>query len=143
MGEKINSMILTKIKNKDLLNISPKNIDFENDEKIDIIFFVTLEGTLGQIIQINKETFMFLKALQDFLIKKNENIGDFDFNNWKKFRYGIINKNAQGFIEGDLIEKFLNNDDNYKKQILKELNYNWNKQYDDIIHILETLVNNH
>ena len=143
VGEKINSMILTKIKNKDLLNISPKNIDFENDEKIDIIFFVTLEGTLGQIIQINKETFMFLKALQDSLIKKNENIGDFDFNNWKKFRYGIINKNAQGFIEGDLIEKFLNNDDNYKKQILKELNYNWNKQYDDIIHILETLVNNH
>ena len=143
IGEKINSMILTKIKNKDLLSVTPKNKDFENDEKIDIIFFVTLEGTLGQIIQINKETYMFLKALQDFLIKKKENIGGFDYNNWKMFRCGIINKNAQGYIEGDIIEKFLNNDDNYKKQILKELNYNWNKQYDEIIHILEILVNNH
>ena len=59
------------------------------------------------------------------------------------FRYGIINKTAQGYIEGDIIEKFLNNDDKIKKQILKELNYNWNKQYDEIIHILEILVNNH
>ena len=143
IGEKINSMILTKIKNKDLLSITPKNNNFQNDEKINIIFFVTLEGTLGQIIQINKETYMFLKALQDFLIKRNENIGGFDYNNWKMFRYGIINKTAQGYIEGDIIEKFLNNDDKIKKQILKELNYNWNKQYDEIIHILEILVNNH
>jgi hypothetical protein len=26
---------------------------------------------------------------------------------------------------------------------LKDLNYNWNKQYNEIIHILEILVNNH
>ena len=143
IGERINSMILTKIKNKDLLSITPKYKNLDNDGKINIIFFVTLEGTLGQIIQINKEIYMFLKALQDFLIKKIENIGGFDYNNWKMFRYGINNKIAQGYIEGDIIEKFLNNDDNYKKQILKELNYNWNKQYDEVIHILEILVNNH
>ena len=141
-GEKINSLILTKIKNKELLDISPKN-EFENNEKIDIVFFVTLEGSLGQIIQINREIYLFLEALQNFLIKKEENIGGFNYANWKMFKYSINQKDGKGFIEGDLIEKFLNNDEIYKKQIVGELNYDWNKQYNEIIHILEILVNNH
>ena len=140
-------MILTKIKNKDLFFLSSEHIDDVNvinkEDKVNIIFFVTLEGTLGQIIQINKEVFLFLKELQNFLIKNSENIGGFDYNNWKMFRYGKIKKESEGFIEGDLIEKFLNNDEIFKKKILKDLNYNWNKQYNEIIHILETLVNNH
>jgi WD40 repeat protein len=81
-------MILTKIKNKELLDISPKS-EFENSEKIDIVFFVTLEGSLGQIIQINKEIYLFLEALQNFLIKKEENIGGFNYANWKMFKYSI------------------------------------------------------
>ena len=142
-GERINSMILTKIKNKDLFSISNENNDYDSDDKVNIIFFVTLEGSLGQIIQINKDVFLFLEALQNFLLKKSENIGGFNYDDWKRFRYGMSKKVSRGFIEGDLIEKFLNNDEIYKKQILKDLNYSWNKQYDEIIHILETLVNNH
>ena len=143
-GERINSMILTKIKNKDLYSISNENIDYDFDDKVNIIFFVSLEGSLGQIIQINKDVYLFLEALQKFLVEKNESIGGFKYNNWKMFNYGMIKKQAKGFIEGDLIEKFLNNDDIYKKQILKDLNYNnWNKTYEEIIHILEILVNNH
>ena len=138
-------MILTKIKNKDLYTISPRNDDYDINEsdEVNIIFFATLEGTLGQIIQINKEIYMFLEALVDLLIKKRENIGGFSYKKWKNYRYGQIMKDAKGFIEGDLIENFLNNDEIYKKQVLKDLNYNWNKQYDEIIHILEILVNNH
>ena len=49
-GERINSMILTKIKNKDLFSISNENNDYDSDDKVNIIFFVTLEGSLGQII---------------------------------------------------------------------------------------------
>ena len=142
-------MILTKIKNKDLFylsnEINNKNNDNEinKDDKVDIIFFVTLEGSLGQIIQINKEIFLFLQELQNFLVKNDENFGGFDYKNWKMFRYGKIKKESKGFIEGDLIEKFLNNDEIYKKKILKDLNYNWDKQYNEIIHILENLVNSH
>ena len=142
-GERIISMISTKIKNKDLFSLSNENNDYDFNDKVNIIFFATLEGSLGQIIQINKDIFLFLEALQKFLVKKNDNIGGFDYDNWKKFNYGVTKKDAKGFIEGDLIEKFLNNDEIYKKQILKDLNYNWNKTYDEIIHILETLVNNH
>ena len=143
IGERINSMIVTKIKNKDLFSLSNEFNNYDSDDKINIIFFVTLEGSLGQIIQINKEIYLFLEALQNFLIKRNENIGGFNYDNWKKYRCGIIKKDAKGYIEGEMNENFLNNDELYKKQILKDLNYQWNKRYNEIIHILEILVNNH
>jgi hypothetical protein len=112
-GERINSMILTKIKNKDLFSISNENNDYDSDDKVNIIFFVTLEGSLGQIIQINKDVFLFLEALQNFLLKKSENIGGFNYDDWKRFRYGMNKKESKGFIEGDLIEKV----------VIKEYNY--------------------
>ena len=148
-GERINSMILTKIKNKDLYRLSSDykkddidNLDEKNDE-VQIVFFSTLEGSIGQIIQINEDIFNFLKALQDLLIKKVENIGNFSYDKWKNYNDEIISKESKGFIEGDIIEKFLNNDEVYKKQILNQLNYSWNKSYHEVIHILEILANNH
>ena len=50
-------MNLTEIKNKDLCAISPKNDGYITNKtnKFNIILFITLEGTLGQIIQINKD----------------------------------------------------------------------------------------
>ena len=90
-GERINSMILTKIKNKDLYRLSSDykkddidNLDEKNDE-VQIVFFSTLEGSIGQIIQINEDIFNFLKALQDLLIKKVENIGNFSYDKWKNY----------------------------------------------------------
>ena len=144
-GERINSMIITKIKNKDLFSLSPDyRVDNkENNDEIPILFFGTLEGSIGQIIQIKKEIFEFLKALKDLLIKNEPNYGNFDYNKCKNYNNGIINKESKGFIDGDIFEKFLNNDEGYKKQLLKQLNYSWNKNYREEIHILEILTNNH
>ena len=152
IGQRINSMIVTKIKNKDLfkLSYSSENNEIDNKEKkvngnyeVKIIFFVSLEGSVGQIIQINKEIFDFLKALQDILIKNQTNYGEFRYNKWKNYNNGIINMESKGFIEGDIFEQFLNNDEVYKKQILNQLNYSWNKNYYEVIHILEILTNSH
>ena len=141
-GQKINSMILTKIKNKDLYSISSENIN-NNEDEVKIVFFSTLEGSLGQIIQIKQEVFEFLKSLKDLLIKKELNYGQFNYDKWKNYNNGIISKEAKGFIEGELFEKFLNNDEIYKKEIINQLNYSWNKSYYEVIHILETLATNH
>ena len=144
-GERINSMIITKIKNKDLFSLSPnyKVDNKENNDEIPILFFGTLEGSIGQIIQIKKEVFEFLKALKDLLIKNEPNIGNFNYNKCNNYNNGIISKESKGFIDGDIFEKFLNNDEGYKKQLLKQLNYSWNKSYHEEIHILEILTNNH
>ena len=102
-----------------------------------------MEGSIGQIIQIKKEIFEFLKALKDLLIENEPNYGNFNYNKCKNYNNGIISKESKGFIDGDIFEKFLNNDEGYKKQLLKQLNYNWNKSYREEIHILEILTNNH
>ena len=144
-GERISSMKLTKIKNKDLFKLTPEynKDDDENGEEVKIVFFVTLEGSVGQIVQINKDIFSFLKSLQDLLIKSEANIGEFNYYKWKNYYDGNISKESNGFIEGDIFEKFLNNDEVYKKKIIKQLNYPWNKSYHEVIKILEILANNH
>ena len=145
-GERINSMILTKIKNKDLHCLSNEynnGSNNENKDEVQIVVFCTLEGSIGQIIQINKDIFNFLKALQDLLIKTEPDYGNFNYNKCKNYNDEIISKESKGFIEGDIFEKFLNNDELYKKQILNELNYPWNKNYHEVIHILEILTNYH
>ena len=144
-GERINSMIVTKIKNKDLFKLSCdyEDNDINENYEVKIIFFSSLEGSLGQIIQINKEIFYFLKALQNLLIKNEPNYGELNYNKYKNYNNGIINIESKGFIEGDIFEKFLNNDEVYKKRILKQLNFSWNKSYYESIHILETLTNTH
>ncbi len=65
-GERINSMKLTKIKNKDLFKLSPEynNDDDDNCDEVKIVFFVTLEGSVGQIVQINKDIFNFSNLLK-------------------------------------------------------------------------------
>ena len=102
-----------------------------------------MEGSVGQIVQINKDIFSFLKSLQDLLIKSEANIGEFNYYKWKNYYDGNISKESNGFIEGDIFEKFLNNDEVYKKKIIKQLNYPWNKSYHEVIKILEILANNH
>lgn len=145
IGERINSMQITKIKNKDLFCLSPyyKTDNNDNNDEIPILFFGTMEGSIGQIIQIKKQIFDFLKALKEILIKKEPNYGDLNYNNWKNYKNEIISKENEAFIDGDIFVGFLNNDEGYKKQILKQLNYPWNKNYYETIHILEILTNNH
>ena len=155
-GERINSMIVTKIKNKDLYSLSPEykvdknnnenkenNDNKENKDEVQIVIFSTLEGSIGQIIQINKDIFLFLKSLENLLIRKGLNYGNFDYDKWKNYNDEIMNKESKGFIEGSIFEKFLNNDEGYKKEVLTQLNYSWNKSYHEVIHILEILTSNH
>ena len=140
-GERINKMISTKIKAKDLKEISV----FENNEndEVNIVYFGTLNGSIGVIIQLNKETFEFLEKLQEIIISKTYNNGAFDYKKWRSFKDGFISEESFGFVEGNILEDFLNFDDDYRKKILKELNYPWQKNINDVINMIETLVKYH
>ncbi len=140
-GERINKMISTKIKAKDLKEISI----FENKEsdEVNIVYFGSLNGSIGVIIQLNKEIFEFLKKLEEIIISKTYNNGNFDYKKWRSFKDGFISYESNGFVEGNILEDFLNFDDDYRKKILKELNYPWQKNINDVINIIETLVKYH
>jgi len=151
-GERINILVSTEIVNKDLSLLTFQNTDedsFElyktleinSQDNIKITYFGTLEGSIGYIIQLNKETYEFLYILQEVLIRKINNNGGFNYKRWRSFKDGYISIESKGFIEGEIIKEFLNYDDDYKKIIVKEMNYPWKKTINEIVHIIETLNN--
>ena len=159
LGERINSLVMTHIKNNKLYLLSSENNKYdiinnnenldENDqnnkveEEVKVTYFGTLEGSVGIIISLNKEVFNFLKVLQNLILKKVHNNGNFNYQKWRSFKDGFNLKTSKGFIEGQFIEDFLNFDESYKQNLLTELNYPWNKTLNDVINIIETLAKCH
>ena len=153
-GERINVLVSTEINNKDLYLLTNnnnnediidlcqrKNINNNKNENIKITYFGTFEGSIGYIIQLNKEIYEFLYILQEVLIKKISNNGGFNYKRWRSFKDGYLSLESKGFIEGEIIREFLNYDDDYKKIIVKEMNYPWKMTINEIIHTIETLNN--
>ena len=145
-GERINSLMSTEINNKDLAMLAiNKEIKNENqnlndiNSNVNVVYFATLEGSVGYIIQLNKETFEYLYKLQEVLVKKIFNNGGFNYKRWRSYKDGFIYKDAKGYVEGEIIKEFLNYDDDFKKIIMKEMNYPWKKELQEVVHIIEIL----
>jgi hypothetical protein len=49
----------------------------------------------------------------------------------------------KGFVEGNVLEKFLNFDEEYRKEFLKEINYQCKHNISEIVNIIETLLKYH
>jgi hypothetical protein len=152
-GERINILKSTEIINKDLASLTIKTSNEEGielynykaikndsfEDSVKITYFGTKEGSVGYIIPLNKEIYELLYILQEVLIKKLNNNGGFNYKRWRSFKDGYISNEAKGYIEGQIISKFLNIDDAYKNIIIKEMNYPWKKSISEIVHIIETL----
>ena len=153
LSERINSMVMTTVKNQKLFLLSPDNnnysiIESENleeniPEDVNVTYYGTMEGSVGIIIAIKKEVFDFLKALENEIIKRTNNFGNFDYEKWRSFKDGFNIKKSVGFVEGNIVEDFLNYDDSLKMSIINEMKFPWNKNLNDIINIIETLAKSH
>ncbi|ESN93168.1 hypothetical protein HELRODRAFT_187538 [Helobdella robusta] len=71
------------------------------------VLFGTVHGTLGLITQLKPEFFSFLLELQQKLTKVIKSIGKIEHSNWRSFRTDRRDEGCIGFIDGDLIESFL------------------------------------
>ena len=140
LGERINKLYITKLQGKDLKDISI--IDKDTDE-VDVVYYGTLEGSLGVIIQIKKEIYELLYMLQKHILKKVFPNGGFEYNKWREYKDGFVYENMKGFVEGSVLAEFLNFDDEYRKEFLKEVNYPWQKNIGELINIIETLLKYH
>ena len=153
LSERINSMVMTTVKNQKLFLLSPDNnnysiIESENleeniPEDVNVTYYGTMEGSVGIIISIKKEVYDFLKALENEIIKRNKNFGNFDYEKWRSFKDGFNIKKSVGFVEGNIVEDFLNYDDSLKMSIINEMKFPWNKNLNDITNIIETLAKSH
>jgi hypothetical protein len=153
LSERINSIMMTTIKNPKLFLLSSENnkyniIEAENiddniPEDVNVSYYGTMEGSVGVIISLKKEVYDFLKELECAIVKKMNNFGNFNYEKWRSFKDGFNVKKAVGFVEGNIVEDFLNYDDNLKNNLINEIKFPWDKSLSDVVNIIETLAKCH
>ena len=153
LSERINSMVMTSVKNQKLFLLScdnnkydiipEENLDENIPEDVKVTYYGTMEGSVGVIISLKKEVFDFLKGLEDAIVKRMNNFGSFDYDKWRSFKDGFNIKKSEGFVDGTIVEDFLNYDDGLKMGIINQINFPWDKSLSDVVNIIETLAKCH
>ena len=64
-------------------------------------------GAIGLVTQLPQDFYEFLQELQTKLSKVIKSIGRIDHANWRSFSSDKKDEACEGFIDGDLIESFL------------------------------------
>lgn len=71
------------------------------------ILFGTVSGTIGIVAQLPQELSSFLTQVQGKLSKVIKSVGKIDHEFWRSFSNERKQEPASGFVDGDLIESFL------------------------------------
>ncbi|ELU03057.1 hypothetical protein CAPTEDRAFT_148808 [Capitella teleta] len=71
------------------------------------VLFGTVNGALGLVTQLPQEFYLFLLEVQNKLAKTIKSVGKVEHAFWRSFHTERKTEPATGFIDGDLIESFL------------------------------------
>ncbi|KAF4521020.1 hypothetical protein B566_EDAN002515 [Ephemera danica] len=71
------------------------------------VLFGTVNGAIGLVTQIPGDFYDFLRQLEDRLTKVIKSVGKIDHGFWRSFNTEIKMEPCEGFIDGDLVESFL------------------------------------
>lgn len=71
------------------------------------VLFGTIHGAIGLVAQLPAEFYTFLQEVQENLTKVIKSVGKIDHTFWRSFSTERKTEPAVGFIDGDLIESFL------------------------------------
>nr|CCA20849.1 predicted protein putative [Albugo laibachii Nc14] len=86
------------------------------------MLFGTVSGMIGVILPISKEKHEFLMRVQSALNQVIQGVGGFSHSEWRTFENRRSSIEAHNFIDGDLIESFLDLSKDEMKQVVDELN---------------------
>nr|CAI5832421.1 unnamed protein product [Callosobruchus analis] len=71
------------------------------------VLFGTVGGAIGLVTQIPQDFYEFLIDLQNKLATVIKSVGKIEHSYWRAFHTDIKTENCEGFVDGDLIESFL------------------------------------
>ncbi|CAG8510042.1 5511_t:CDS:10 [Dentiscutata heterogama] len=103
------------------------------------LLYCTSSGAIGVIASIPEQKFKFLKKLEESIDKVIGSIGDLSHKEWRSMRKGKKLYEARGFIDGDLIESFLDRSRSEMVQIAEECDM----KVDELLKIVEELTRIH
>jgi len=80
----------------------------ENEmQPIQTVLFATVSGSIGIIATLKDEDFMFFEKVQQSINQIIKGVGGFEHSQWRAFKTDKKVQPAKGFIDGDLVESFL------------------------------------
>ncbi|XP_065222979.1 DNA damage-binding protein 1 [Planococcus citri] len=85
------------------------------------ILFGTVCGAIGLVSQVSPSWFDFLHALQDKLSDVIKAVGKIDHKFWRSFYTDVKCEPSEGFIDGDLIESFLDLSQKDMEQVVEAM----------------------
>lgn len=71
------------------------------------VLFGTISGAIGLVTQIPSTFYEFLRNLEDRLTFVIKSVGKIEHSFWRSFNTDLKIEACEGFIDGDLIESFL------------------------------------
>ncbi|KYR00793.1 UV-damaged DNA binding protein1 [Tieghemostelium lacteum] len=104
----------------------------QQQRKIPTILYVTINGSIGVIASITKEEFDFFSKLQEGLNKVIKGIGGFSHSDWRSFANDHHIMPANNFIDGDLIEMYLDLDHDKMLKAIQGMNMSTDEVYKKI-----------
>ncbi|KAL9892987.1 DNA damage-binding protein pic [Glossina fuscipes fuscipes] len=112
------------------------------------VLFGTVNGAIGIVTQIPQDFYDFLHSLEERLTNVIKSVGKIDHSYYRSFHTSQKFEPCEGFIDGDLIESFLDlNREKMKECVLGlEVTMNGEKkdaEVDDVIKIVEDLTRMH
>lgn len=75
--------------------------------QIPTVIFGTVNGVIGVIASLPQEQYIFLHKLQQNLVKVIKGVGGLSHEQWRSFSNERKTVDAKNFLDGDLIESFL------------------------------------
>ncbi|KAL5977135.1 DNA damage-binding protein 1a [Asimina triloba] len=90
--------------------------------QIPTVIFGTVNGVIGVIASLPHEQYVFLEKLQSNLVKVIKGVGGLSHEQWRSFNNEKKTVDAKNFLDGDLIESFLDLSRSRMEEISKAMN---------------------
>lgn len=113
------------------------------------VLLATVHGAIFLVAQISQELFEFLQQVEERLSHCIKSVGRIPHAFWRSFNTDIKTEPAEGFVDGDLIETFLDLNRDVQHDIVKGLQIDEGSgmmrdaKIDDLIKIVEDLTRIH
>eukprot|EP00250_Pteridium_aquilinum_P005894 c15914_g1_i1 orf=464-3730(-) len=89
--------------------------------QIPTVIFGTVNGVIGVIASLPQEQYIFLHKLQQNLVKVIKGVGGLSHEQWRSFSNERKTVDAKNFLDGDLIESFLDLNRSRMEEISKAM----------------------
>lgn len=97
--------------------------------------FGTIDGVIGLILTIDETLFKKLETIQESLAKVVKSVGKIEHKKWREFLGNKTTQPAVGFIDGDLVETFLDLSRDKMEEVSKDVDIS----VEDLVKMIEEL----